>query len=137
MGGQSRPMIQFWKGTIPGPFHQSLVQICQVVSEEKMWTVNGRRTTHHGKSSFCLWQSELKITSSWSCGLTWKYIYFKFKTDFPVTVMTLTLSGEIHSSNKSLYMYLHLIFTVLFLWIRLALCLLCHWLWFRRCRVTY
>ena len=35
---------QFWKGAIQGPFHQSLVQIGPVVSEEliKMWKVNGR-----------------------------------------------------------------------------------------------
>jgi hypothetical protein len=35
---------QFWKGAIQGPFHQSLVQIGPVVSEEliKMWKVNGQ-----------------------------------------------------------------------------------------------
>ena len=35
---------QFWKGAIQGPFHQSLVQISPVASEEliKMWKVNGR-----------------------------------------------------------------------------------------------
>ncbi len=35
---------QFWKGAIQGPFHQSLVQIGPVASEEliKMWKVNGR-----------------------------------------------------------------------------------------------
>ena len=33
-----------WKGAIQGPFHQSLVQIGPVASEEliKMWKVNGR-----------------------------------------------------------------------------------------------
>jgi hypothetical protein len=46
---------QFWKGAIQGPFHQSLVQISPVVSEEliKMWKVNGRtdgRTTDAGRS---------------------------------------------------------------------------------------
>ena len=37
---------QFWKGTTKGPFHQSLVQIGSVASEEliKMWKVNGRTT---------------------------------------------------------------------------------------------
>jgi hypothetical protein len=37
---------QFWKGAIQGPFHQSLVAIGPVVSEEKikMWNVNGRTT---------------------------------------------------------------------------------------------
>ena len=35
---------QFWKGAIQGPFHQSVVQIGPVASEEliKMWKVNGR-----------------------------------------------------------------------------------------------
>ena len=35
---------QFWKGAFQGPFHQSLVQIGPVASEEliKMWKVNGR-----------------------------------------------------------------------------------------------
>jgi hypothetical protein len=42
---------QFWKGAIQGPFHQSLVQIGPVASEEliKMWKVNGR-TTNDGRS---------------------------------------------------------------------------------------
>ena len=37
---------QFWKGAIQGPFHQSLVAIGPVVSEEKikMWKVDGRTT---------------------------------------------------------------------------------------------
>ena len=36
----------FWKGAIQGPFHQSLVAIGPVVSEEKikMWNVDGRTT---------------------------------------------------------------------------------------------
>ena len=47
---------QLWKGAIQGPFHQSLVQIGPVASEEliKMWKVNGRtdrrRTTEDGRS---------------------------------------------------------------------------------------
>ena len=38
---------QFWKGAIQGPFHQSLVAIGPVVSEEKikMWNADGRQTT--------------------------------------------------------------------------------------------
>ncbi len=37
---------QFWKRAIQGPFHQSLVAIGPVVSEEKikMWNVDGRTT---------------------------------------------------------------------------------------------
>jgi hypothetical protein len=37
---------QFWKGAIQGPFHQSLVAIGPVVSEEKikMWNVDGQTT---------------------------------------------------------------------------------------------
>jgi hypothetical protein len=31
---------QFWKGAIQGPFHQSLVEISPVVSEEKIVTSN-------------------------------------------------------------------------------------------------
>jgi hypothetical protein len=36
---------QFWKEAIQGPFHQSLVAIGSVVSEEKikMWNVDGRK----------------------------------------------------------------------------------------------
>ena len=47
---------QIWKGAIQGPFHQSLVQIGPLASEEliKMWKVNGRtdgrRTTDDGRS---------------------------------------------------------------------------------------
>ena len=35
---------QFWKGTTKEPFHQSLVKIDPVASDEliKMWKVNGR-----------------------------------------------------------------------------------------------
>jgi hypothetical protein len=37
---------QFWKGATHGPFHQNLVAIGPVVSEEKikMWNVDGRTT---------------------------------------------------------------------------------------------
>jgi hypothetical protein len=37
---------QFWKGAIQGPFHQSLIAIGPVVSEEKikMWNVDGQTT---------------------------------------------------------------------------------------------
>ena len=42
--GSRDHQTQFWKGVIQGPFHQSLVQIGQVASDEliKMWKVNGR-----------------------------------------------------------------------------------------------
>ena len=44
MVGSRDHRTQFWKGATQGPFHQSLVQIGPVVSEEliKMWKVNGR-----------------------------------------------------------------------------------------------
>ena len=44
MVGSRDHRTQFWKGAIQGPFHQSLVQIGPVASEEliKMWKVNGR-----------------------------------------------------------------------------------------------
>ena len=51
MVGSRDHRIQFWKGAIQGPFHQSLVQIGPVASEEliKMWKVNGQ-TTEDGRS---------------------------------------------------------------------------------------
>ena len=44
--GSRDHQTQFWKGAIQGPFHQSLVTIGPVVSEEKikMWNVDGRTT---------------------------------------------------------------------------------------------
>jgi hypothetical protein len=45
-------MTQFWKGTIQGPFHQSLVAIGPVVSEEKIkMLTDGRRTKSDDNSS--------------------------------------------------------------------------------------
>jgi hypothetical protein len=43
---------QFWKGAIQGPFHQSLVAIGLVVSEEKikMWNVDGRTKSDDNSS---------------------------------------------------------------------------------------
>jgi hypothetical protein len=43
----------FWKGAIQGSFHQSLVAIGPVVSEEKikMWNVDGRRQTKRDNNS--------------------------------------------------------------------------------------
>ena len=42
--GSQDHRTQFWKGAIQGPFHQSLVAIGPVFSEEKikMWNVDGR-----------------------------------------------------------------------------------------------
>ena len=42
--GSRYHQTQFWKGATQGPFHQSLVAIGPVVSEEKikMWNVNGQ-----------------------------------------------------------------------------------------------
>ena len=47
---------QVWKGAIQGPFHQSLVQIGPVASEEliKKWKFNGR-TTDIGRSVVTIW----------------------------------------------------------------------------------
>jgi hypothetical protein len=44
--GSQDHRTQFWKGAIQGPFHQSLVAIGPVVSEEKIktWNVDGRTT---------------------------------------------------------------------------------------------
>jgi K+-transporting ATPase A subunit len=43
---------QLWKGTIQGQFHQSLVAIGPVVSEEKikMWNVDGRTKSDDNSS---------------------------------------------------------------------------------------
>jgi hypothetical protein len=59
---------QFWKGAIQGPFHQSLIQIGPVASEEliKMWKVNGR-TTDDGRSVVTIGSGELK-TIIWPWG---------------------------------------------------------------------
>jgi hypothetical protein len=50
--GSRHHRTQFWKGTIQGPFHQSLVAFGPMVSEEKieMWNVDGR-TKSDGNSS--------------------------------------------------------------------------------------
>ena len=71
---------QFWKGAIQGPFHQSLVAIGPVVSEEKikMWNVDGRTTTtDDGRkvmtiAHMALRPGELKraITPKWVMGFT-------------------------------------------------------------------
>jgi hypothetical protein len=39
---------QFWKGITQGPFHQSLVLIDQVVSEEKIFCVRVPTANQHG-----------------------------------------------------------------------------------------
>ena len=59
---------QCWKGAIQGPFHQSLVQIGPVASEElnKMWKVNGRKTDD-GRSVVTIGSGELK-TIIWPWG---------------------------------------------------------------------
>jgi hypothetical protein len=51
LGWKSGSPDTIWKGAIQGPFHQSLVQIGPVSSEEliKMWKVKGR-TTDDGRS---------------------------------------------------------------------------------------
>jgi K+-transporting ATPase A subunit len=51
--GSREHRTQIWKGAIQGPFHQSLVQIGPVASEEliKMWKVNGRTTDDSGDNS--------------------------------------------------------------------------------------
>jgi hypothetical protein len=58
---------QFWKGAIQGPFHQSLVAIGPVVSEEKikMWNVDGRQTKSDDNSSHGLKARLAK--KDWTC----------------------------------------------------------------------
>jgi hypothetical protein len=48
---------QFWKRAIQGPFHQSLVGIGPVVSEEKikMWNVDGRTKSDDNSSPGLKW----------------------------------------------------------------------------------
>ena len=71
---------QFWKGVIQGPFHQSLVAIGPVVSEEKikMWNVDGRTksddNSSHGLKARWAKNHQLKFpakySSSWSNAFT-------------------------------------------------------------------
>ena len=64
--GSQDQRTQFWKRAIQIPFHQSLVAIGPVVSEEKIkvydvrQTDRRRRTPSDGKSSHGLWPGELK-----------------------------------------------------------------------------
>jgi hypothetical protein len=55
--GSREHRTQFWKGAIQGPFHQSLVAIGWVVSEEKikMSNVDGR-TTDDGRQTTDDWR---------------------------------------------------------------------------------
>jgi hypothetical protein len=59
VGSQDQP-TQIWKRAIQIPFHQSLVAIGPVVSEEKIKVYDVRRTPSDGKSSHGLWPGELK-----------------------------------------------------------------------------
>ena len=74
--GSQDHLTQFWKGAIQGPFHQSLVQIGSVASEEliKMWKVNGRtdrRQTTDDRWWTLSGDNELKPQkSNWLC--EWK-----------------------------------------------------------------
>ena len=77
-----------WKGAIQGTFHQSLVQIGPVASEEliKMWKVNGqtdnRRWTLSGdNSSHVRWakNAESKIPDS-ELDISWKPTAPSFKS---------------------------------------------------------
>ena len=65
---------QFWKGAIQGPFHQSLVQIDPVASEEliKMWKVNGR-TTDDGRSVVTI--THMSLWVRWAKNITITNIY--------------------------------------------------------------
>ena len=61
--GSRDQRTQIWKRAIQIPFHQSLVAIGPVVSEEKIKVYDGWRwTTSDGKSSHGLWPGELKNT---------------------------------------------------------------------------
>jgi hypothetical protein len=74
--GSRDQRTQFWKRAIQIPFHQTLVAIGSVMSEEKIKVYDVRRTdgrtegrtdgrtTSDGKSSLGLWPGELKITFS-------------------------------------------------------------------------
>ena len=69
--GRRDHRTQFWKGAIQGPFHQSLVAIGPVVSEEKikMWNVeDGRRTKSDDNSSHGLkarWAKKVHLIFQW------------------------------------------------------------------------
>ena len=67
MVGSGDQRIKIWKRAIQIPFHQSLVAIGPVVSEEKIKVYDVRRTDGRrwtpsdGKSSHGLWPGELKM----------------------------------------------------------------------------
>ena len=58
----SRQNQQFYRGPSIDASYQVSVHLAEGVSEEKikMWKVNGRQTPSDGKSSYCIWQGELK-----------------------------------------------------------------------------
>jgi hypothetical protein len=58
--GSRDQRTQIWKRAIQIPFHQSLVAIGPMVSEEKIKVYDVRRTPSDGKSSHGLWPGELK-----------------------------------------------------------------------------
>jgi hypothetical protein len=58
--GSQDQRTQIWKRAIQIPFHQSLVAIGPMVSEEKIKVYDVRRTPSDGKSSHGLWPGELK-----------------------------------------------------------------------------
>ena len=60
MAGSRDQRTQFWKRVIQIPFHQSLVAIGPVVSEEKIIVYDVQQTPSDGKSSHGLWPGELK-----------------------------------------------------------------------------
>ena len=66
---------QFWKGAIQGPFHQSLVQIGPVASEEliKMWKVNGRTDDRRSVVTIAHLTGELKIVDIWTLYKNWEW----------------------------------------------------------------
>ena len=87
----------FWKGAIQEPFHQSLVAIGPVVSEEKikMWkftTYNGRMKSD-GKNSHGLWPGELKTI--YKC-----FVMLTQKTKDQVTWTPLKTGGELWCSGR-------------------------------------
>jgi hypothetical protein len=81
---------QFWKGAIQGPFHQSLVAIGPVVSEEKikMWNVDGRTTDDR-------WRTKSDDNSSPGLKTRWAKKYLIFVLFLEVVTLSFVLQTSI------------------------------------------
>ena len=113
---------QFWKGAIQGPFHQSLVAICPVVSEEKikMWNVDGRMTDEKTSQNYelnkhkqedtdgeCIWLYEIMLYIFAFCNC----VFIKFNTSFAYGVSRqIQRKGRITISSQEGHLYRYILY---------------------------